>query len=104
MAWERRRGGKTNHIWAIIMTSRDLEDKTYEWIDLGERRRSFFDLEVNINNNTMVISLDDQVVVDKDISYWYDIDNYYKVGLYLSDKESKGKTKIQFENLEYLIK
>lgn len=52
----------------------------------------------------MLIIVDGEVLVDKDMSYWHDVQNYYKVGLYLNDLDSKGKTKVQFERLEYLIK
>jgi hypothetical protein len=102
IVWERRHDGKTNHIWAIIMTSRSLQDKDYEWIDLGKRKSSFVELEVSVRSNNLHIIFDDKIV-DRDVSYWYDVDNYYKVGLYLNDKNSKGVTKVQFDSLKYII-
>ena len=104
LTWEKKHTGKINHLWAIIMTSHDLVNKTYDWVDLGERRNGFFDVEVFVQNNFMKITIDGKVFVEKDISYWVDVENYYKAGLYLSDKQYLGKSKLQFEKLEYIIK
>ncbi len=102
MVWEKRHDGKTNHIWAVIMTSRSFDNKTYDWIDLGERKSEFVDLEVTVQKNHMHILFDNKTI-DRNVSYWYDIKNYYKAGLYLNDKESRGITKVQFRELEYIV-
>ncbi len=104
ITWERRRAGKTNHIWAILMTSKDWDIKTYEWFDLGTRKDKFFDIKVSIQNSRILITKDDKIYVDRDISYWNGIQNYYKAGLYLSDIKSKGMTKVEFKSVEYLVK
>ena len=103
LTWEKRRGGKSNHLWAILMTSRDFEVKTYEWFDLGMRKNKFFDIEVSVHNSRILITKNTKVYLDKEISYWNGVKNYYKIGLYLNDTESKGITKLEIKSLEYLI-
>ncbi len=104
LAWERRKEGVTNHIWAGVVTSRDLENRVYEWIDLGKRDDKFFDITISVKSSKMLVSVNGNLLVEKDISYWNGTQNYYKAGLYLNHLESKGKTKVQFERLEYIVK
>lgn len=104
LAWERRNDGLTNYIWAGISTNRDIENRTFDWVNLGKREDGFFDINISVKNSKMQVSINGKVLIDKDVSYWNNTQNYYKAGLYLNNLESMGKTKVQFKKLEYIVK
>lgn len=109
LAWVRNHEGKYDHLWAIIIINAPQEVDTgensepandYSWVDLGERRSDFFTVSVDMGNDTMVISLDDKVLVYKDISYWGDVLNYFKGGVYMNRHEDVGTATAIFNRMD----
>jgi hypothetical protein len=46
--------------------------------------------------------LRDEIYTNKDVTYWNGLSNYYKIGLYLNDKNSTGMTKMEFKSIEHI--
>jgi hypothetical protein len=110
LAWVRDREGKYDHLWAIIITNAphpsEAESQpeeavnTYNWVDLGERPQELFDLDVTIEANRMSISLNDHLMVWKDVSYWQDVLNYFKGGVYVNRHDDAGGATVIFDRIE----
>ena len=93
-----------DHLWAYIRTPKNLSkpislsNLATEVVDLGPRPKGFFDVEVRVQNGQMIISINSQIKVDKDVSYWNGLANYYKAGVYNQDA---GRSKVEFESLRF---
>jgi len=106
LAWVRDHEGKHDHLWAIVIinTPRKAEENreisnTYSWVDLGKRNSDFFTLTVHIGENKMVISLNDKVIVDKDVTYWQEVLNYFKGGVYMNRHDDVGMATVLFDQM-----
>lgn len=99
--WERQRDRKYDHIWAVIIVSYPFTDKLYEYVDLGERPEGFFDAEVDMKDNFMTIKINNKVLVYKDVTYWENVINYYKAGIYINRYQDGGKASVLFKELHF---
>ena len=110
LLWVRNYNGIKNHLWAIIITNEPREPRRvrggdtgivndYSWVDLGERPEDFFTANVDVTDNTMIISINDKVFVHKDISYWSSVINYFKSGVYINRHDDVGKSTVIFEQI-----
>lgn len=102
LLWVRQRQGKSNHIWAIIIVSNPYdEDKKYEWIDLGKKPGGYFDADVDVSKGVIKISINGKVKKSFDASYWKNVDNYFKTGVYVNRHDDVGKAVVGFKELEF---
>lgn len=99
IAWRRNYRSKKDHIWAIIRTDIDPFSKNYIKIDLGKRNKSFFHIKIEVLENHLKIYLNHTLKVDFDISYWKNISNYFKAGVYMQDN---GCAKVIFDRLNMI--
>ncbi len=101
LVWMRDYRGLSNHYWAVIKADACESCSNYDKIDLGEYRDSAVKFEVRIENNTLTIKRDSiaHPELNKyDISYWGDLESYFKAGVYNQDS---GTGIVQFESLRY---
>ena len=96
---------KTNdHLWAYIRVPADLsqpistENLDTEYVDLGPRPEGFFDAQVRIHEGRMTVTIDGETKIDKDVSYWNGLNNYFKAGVYNQDP---GTSMVEFASLRY---
>jgi len=109
LVWVRNYHGEYDHLWAIIITNAPREPTSrggdtgivndYSWVDLGERPSEFFVTDVVVRDNTMIISLNDQVLIYKDITYWGSVDNYFKGGVYINRQDDAGEATVIFDQM-----
>ena len=105
LTWQQNRKGKADHLWAAIRTPDDmsktisLKNLATDTIDLGPRPAGFFAAEIRVQNGRMTVLLDGETKVDKDVSYWNGLANYFKAGVYNQDP---GTSKAEFAALAYL--
>lgn len=97
LAWIRSRSSKSDHLWAIIRKSTS-SSSSYEYVDLGARPSGFFHAKVQVMSNYMRLTLNDNIIFTKSVSYWSALNNYFKAGVYLQDN---GTGKVQFKTLNY---
>ena len=103
LLWVRSRHSIYDHIWAIvIISSPDADERVYEWLDLGERPTSFFDAAVYIQDNIMKVKIHNKVIKEYDVSYWENVTNYFKAGIYLNAYEDGGEGVVAFRELRFL--
>jgi len=102
LLWVRNRVGVYDHIWAIVIISNPDEVKIYEWIDLGPRPDEFFDAAVYVVNNMMEIIINNNVIKTYNVSYWEDVQNYFKTGVYINLFEDGGVGAVAFRELHFL--
>ncbi len=112
LLWVRDYNGQKDHLWAIIIINTPREPNantrsadsnitnTYNWIDLGVRPSGFFNAEVDIRSNLMVISINGVVKVYTDVSYWSSVQNYFKGGVYINRHDDQGIATVVFKSLE----
>ncbi len=62
--------------------------KRSNWYDLWRVRNQFEKIEIITWNNELIINFNNNIMVNKDISYWSENKNYFKVWIYDS-KNSK---------------
>ncbi len=102
LLWVRKRQGIADHIWAIVIISDAyVENKQYEWVDLGARPGDYFDADVNVSSNIMNISVNGKLVKSFDVSNWQDVDNYFKSGVYINRPEDYGEAIVAFKELQF---
>lgn len=110
LAWVRNYRGEYDHLWAIIITNGPREPSRtrggdtgivndYNWVDLGERPTDFYDVDVDIQNNIMIVSINDRVLVYKDITYWGSVLNYFKGGVYINRHDDVGSATVLFDQM-----
>ena len=100
LMWVRNHEGFYDHLWAIVIVSDPYADKRYEWIDLGKRPDGFFDADVKIVDNSMDIILNGKRIKHYDVTYWQEVENYFKAGIYVNRHEDYGKAAVVFKNLK----
>lgn len=98
LLWKKKKEGKNDHLWAVLRTSLD---KKYKWYDLGLRPKSFFEAEIKVRRNQLIVTINKEEKINQNVSYWKDMSSYFKTGLYLSAKNDEGAAKIQFKTLNY---
>lgn len=104
LAWRKSQRGNKDHLWAAIRTPKDpnkpisLKNLGSEWVNLGPRPEGFFDIEICVQQGQMTVILGGQTVVNKDVSYWNGLKNYFKAGVY---NQNPGTSKVEFDVLRY---
>jgi len=96
IVWKKQYRNLKNHIWAVIRTSALLEEHKYIKIDLGKYKNNFFTVKIVVKTSRLVIYINNTRKVDLSVSYWDNIWNYFKAGVYLQDN---GCAKILFKQL-----
>jgi len=97
IVWLKELHNLKNHIWAVIRTSPNEYEKSYQKIDLGPMPKNFFDVTIIVYNNKLNIKINNNLIVkDFDVSYWKNFYNYFKAGVYLQDN---GCAKVLFDQL-----
>ena len=96
ITWRKKYHNEHNHLWAAIRLSPDKNEQKYIKIDLGKKPKEFFTVKVKVAKSKMKIFIDNELKVNKDVSYWNDFLNYFKAGVYLQDK---GCSKVLFDEL-----
>lgn len=99
--WERKRDGKYDHIWAVIIVSDPYTPSVYEYVDLGARPSDYFTAEVHIHNNIMDIIIDRKVYRSINIGYWQNVQNYFKAGVYINRYQDGGTVSAIFKQLHF---
>ena len=99
--WIRDRDGIYDHIWAIIIVSNPDTPKIYEYRDLGARPTYFFNAEVHIKNNIMDILIDHKLKTTINVTYWEDVQNYFKAGVYIDRYSDGGAVSAIFKELHF---
>ena len=93
-----------DHLWAHVRVPADpdqpisSENLDTENVDLGPRPEGFFDAQITVHQGRLVLTIDGQTKLDKDVSYWNGLNNYFKAGVYNQDP---GTSKVEFESLRY---
>ncbi|MDP5255355.1 MULTISPECIES: polysaccharide lyase family 7 protein [unclassified Vibrio] len=101
IVWMREYDDVSDHYWAIIKEDACESCKNYAKIDLGEYRDSAVKFEIRIENNALTIKRDSVThseINKLDISYWGELESYFKAGVYNQDS---GTGRVQFESLKY---
>lgn len=101
LLWARLRDGIYDHLWAVIIVSDPSQDRIYDWIDMGARPKDFFDAEVHIKDNLMTIMINRKVITTRNVTYWEDVSNYYKAGVYINRYGDGGEASVLFEQLHF---
>lgn len=101
LLWARLRDGIYDHLWAVIIVSDPSQDRIYDWIDMGARPKGFFDAEVHIKDNLMTIMINRKVITTRNVTYWEDVSNYYKAGVYINRYGDGGEVSVLFEQLHF---
>ena len=102
LLWVRNRAGIYDHNWAIVIISNPEEPKIYEWVDLGQRPDTFFTAAIHVQNNLMEIKINNVVIKTYNVSYWENVKNYYKAGIYINLFEDGGESVVAFRELLFL--
>lgn len=99
LMWIRKRQGISDHLWAIRIVSMPYTEKRYEWLDLGNRPDSFFDLRVETGDNWVGLYINNTLFKSYDVTYWSGVENYFKAGVYINRHDDSGKAAVVFETL-----
>jgi len=99
---EKEKNWKQNHIWAVVRKNTNNSWIRTSRYDLWIVDNYFHSFDIYVWNNNLTIKKDWKTYVNKDISYWPEIKNYFKAGIYDS-KDSKWPwtVKIAFSELKY---
>ena len=101
LLWIRDRDDVYDHIWAIVIVSDPDTPKIYEYIDLGARPDGLFTAEVHIKNNIMDILIDHDLKSTINVTYWEDVQNYFKAGVYIDRYSDGGEVSAIFQDLHF---
>ena len=92
---------KDNHIWGIIRINSNSTWKRSIWYDLWPVTNNYQTFKVMVGNNFLKIYKDGVLVVEKNISYWKEYKDYFKVGIYDSkDSFPPFNIKLRFNQIE----
>ncbi|MEP4532570.1 MAG: polysaccharide lyase family 7 protein [Cyclobacteriaceae bacterium] len=86
-----------NHLWAAVKT--DVEGVNTKHVDLGADPGGYFDCDVRIEDERMLIEVDGVLKADEDISFWI-FPSYWKAGVYLQDE---GEATAYFDELDEAV-
>lgn len=92
---------KYDHIWATIIVNEPGEMIIYKNIDLGPRPKNFFRAEVYFKKNILDILIDGKVLYTSNVSYWEDVENYFKAGVYINRFGDGGEATAIFNELYF---
>ena len=108
LLWRAKRAGKSDHLWAVVRTNKFAQGGSEPlWQDLGKRPEGFFKAEITVANNRLIVRINQQTMLDRDVSYWQEYSNYFKAGIYLSGSANDDVSpadkllKIQFRELGF---
>lgn len=114
IVWEGERRGVENHYWAVVKNNavhcgtgsehRETQacKKAYKRYDLGPMKPDHpTRFDVIVGNQTLAIKVDGKTTVNHDISYWKDMLNYFKAGVY--NQFDNGQSEAHFYSLEYAV-
>ncbi len=101
LLWQREYKNLYDHLWAILIVSDPYQPTLYQWIDLGPRPEGYFTCEVIIEGMIMSILINHEPIDTHNISYWANVDNYFKAGVYIDRYEDGGEVSVLFKSLEY---
>jgi len=99
--WERERDNTYDHLWAVIIISDPDTPKIYEYVDLGTRPNDYFTAEVHIKNNIMDIIINRNLKRSVNVTYWQDVQNYFKAGVYINRYGDGGTVSAIFKELHF---
>ena len=99
--WKRSRKNLYDHLWANIMVSDPFTNNLTDWIDLGVRPEGFFDIELQLSNNYLIILFNRSVISFRNVSYWQNVQNYFKVGINVDRYDNGGEASVLFEDLHF---
>ncbi|SNR68715.1 Alginate lyase [Desulfurobacterium atlanticum] len=95
LVWMKDYGGVKDHIWAVILD--DSCGKTYEKINIARRPDGFFKIKIEVLKNKIKIWFNGKLEIVKDVSYFEKYENYFKLGVYL---QQKNCAKVVFRNIK----
>jgi hypothetical protein len=101
LTWQRKRTGLYDHLWAVIISSYPRTPKEYLWVDLGPRSDDFFHTLVSLQNNILQISINDNMMISYDVTYWEEEPNYFKAGIYINNYDDRGEAAIAYRELRF---
>jgi len=90
-----------DHIWATVIVSEPGEMLIYKNIDLGPRPDNFFRAEVYFKNNIMDVIINGKVLYTSNVSYWEEVENYFKAGVYINRVGDGGEATTIFSELYF---
>jgi len=95
LVWMKNYKGVENHIWAIILG--DSSGRVYEKIDLEKTPCDFFKIKIEVLKSKLKIWFNGKVKIVKDVGYFEKYKNYFKLGVYL---QQKNCAKVVFRNIK----
>ena len=95
LVWKKELHDLYDHLWAVLRTSADPLEQSYEKVDLGKMPNRFFNVKIEVKANRLKISVDNREY-KFDVGYWSKFYNYFKAGVYLQDA---GCAKVLFDKL-----
>jgi hypothetical protein len=96
VTWRENRGGKKGHLWAQVRDDFVPKDKKNTHHDLGPRPDAFTTLDIRIEEGILRIFMNDELRLEKDISYFGEAPLYFKTGCYTRDLKAHS---VEFESL-----
>jgi hypothetical protein len=99
LVWLRAYHGTRDHLWAVVMTSLDV-NATRVYYDMGARPEGFFPFEVSVINSSMHVRVGTKER-DFNVSYWAEKSSYFKAGFYITRHDDLGRGAVQFKELKF---
>jgi len=96
LVWMSRRDEVDDALWAVVRNSANANE--YTWTHLSGRPDRFFQFEVKVKENVLKVKIDSQEMLQVNVSYWEDLNNYFKAGVYL---QSDGTARAEYRSLKY---
>jgi len=96
LAWLKEKHKIKNHIWAVIRINTSKKHGKHSFIDLGKIPLTFFSIKIKVIRNKLSIFLNGKIKLIKDVSYWQQYYNYFKIGVYL---QTKGCAKTEVDKI-----
>lgn len=97
LVWMREKEGRSDGIWAVVRQS--VFQNVTEWYYLTSRRDGLMSFDITMKQSGLFVSIDNKMLFsDNDVSYWNDVESYFKAGAYLQDE---GEARVGFNSLEY---
>jgi len=91
--WNKDYKGKENHIWATLRLS--LYESKFKKFDLGGYNDKYLNLKVSVDNRTIKIIRDNEILVEEKIDNW-NYNNFFKLGVYI---QKGGCAEARFEEV-----
>jgi len=94
--WMSRKDGVDDALWAVVRNSVNANE--YTWTHLSGRPDRFFQFEIKVKENVLKVKIDSQEMLQVNVSYWEDLNSYFKAGVYL---QSDGTARAEYRSLKY---